>query len=197
MKKWLLLALIAGIVFLVISSLVYIFRISYCYPAIPPARTTAEALQFRQDCRLDASRAGQFVGFLVLFIPGVLLASIYWLARPTTVKVVRPGPLASFLLLTLFDSLLLVVAALISYPGSGSGTVKGALFLAGFGAAGYIGLLGIWQWKRWGLLVFQAATVLLTMYSGINGITLLPAVVAIFSAIYLTLILRPLRSRME
>jgi hypothetical protein len=197
MKKWLIVVLIIGIIFLAGSLVVYMLRIGYCFPGSAPARTAQEALQFRQDCGLYSSRAQQFGGFLVLFIPGVLLASIYWLVQPPKAQLVRPGPLVSFLVLTLLDSLLLVVVALLSYPGMGTGTMKGALWLAGFGAAGYVSLLGIWQWRRWGLLGFQAVTVLLTVYSGANGITLIPAAVAIFSAIYLTLILRPLRSRMD
>jgi hypothetical protein len=105
--------------------------------------------------------------------------------------------LASFLLLTLFDSLLLAVLPLLSISETGTGSAKTAFVMAGIGFASYISLLGIWQWKRWGLLVFQGAVVLLTIYTGASGLTLFPAVVGIFSAIYLTMILRPLRKLMD
>ena len=197
MKKWMGILLIVGIILLLASFAIYTIRIGVCYPATLPDRSPAETVQFRQDCSLDSTRVVQFSGFLVLFIPGVLLTTAYWLIRPPKAHVQRGGPLASFLLLTLFDSLLLAVLALLSYPEAGQGAGRVVFLMAGFGLAGYISLLGIWQWKRWGLLVFQGVTVLLTIYSGASGLPLLPAGVAIFSAIYLTLILRPLRSFME
>jgi len=197
MKKWSIIFLIVGIALLLASFLVYAVWIEECYPAAIPERSAEEALQFQQDCGTKASWAGQFSGFLVLFIPGALFVTTYWLVRPPKAHIQRSGPLASFLLLTLFDSLLLVVVALLSYPEIGAGSGKVVLVLAGFGFASYISLLGIWQWKRWGLLFFQAVTVLLTGYTGLNGLSLFPVAVAIFSAIYLTLILRPLRVRMD
>ena len=197
MKKWTIILLIIGITLLLASLFIYAIRIGVCYPSILPDRLPAETAQFRQDCSLDSTRVIQFSGFLILFIPGLLLITTYWLVRPPKVQVQRGGPLASFLLLTLFDSLLLAVLALLSYPEAGHGSSRAALAMAGFGLAGYISLLGIWQWKRWGLLLFQGVTVFLTIYSGASGLPLLPAGIAIFSAIYLTMILRPLRSRME
>jgi len=152
--------------------------------------------QFRKECSLDNSRLVQFSGFLVLFISGVIMVTAYWLFLPPKAQVQRDGPLASFLLLTIFDSLLLAVLALLSYPETGNGTAKPAMMLAGFGLASYVSLLGIWQWKRWGLLLFQAVAVFLTVYTGASGLTMLPAAVAIFSVFYLTLILRPLRKFM-
>ena len=124
------------------------------------------------------------------------MVTAYWLFLPPKAQVQRDGPLASFLLLTIFDSLLLAVLALLSYPETGNGTAKPAMMLAGFGLASYVSLLGIWQWKRWGLLLFQAVAVFLTVYTGASGLTMLPAAVAIFSVFYLTLILRPLRKFM-
>jgi len=197
MKKWFIIFLIVGIALLLASFFIYAIWIGYCHPATLPERSPEEALQFQQDCGFDAPRAGQFSGFLVLFILGVLLVTTYWLVRPPKAQIQRSGHLASFLLLTLFDSLLLVVVALLSYPEIGSGSGKVALVLAGVGFASYISLLGIWQWKRWGLLLFQAVTVLLTVYTGLNGLSFLPAGVAIFSVIYLTLVLRPLRAYMD
>jgi hypothetical protein len=197
MKKWIVLFLIGGIILLLASFAVYAVRIGYCYSASLPEKSPEEMAQFRQECSLDDTRVVQFSGFLVLFIPGILLFTAYWLMRSPKAQVQRPGPLASFLLLTLFDSLLLGVLALLSYPEAGSGSVRAALILAGCGFAGYISLLGIWQWKRWGLLVFQGVTVMLTIYTGVSGLPLLPASVAIFSAIYLTMILRPLRKFMD
>ena len=197
MKKWTIIFLIVGIILLLTSFVVYIVRIGYCYPATLPGGSPEETAQFRQDCSLDSARVTQFSGFLVLFIPGILVFTAYWLERPPKAQIQRGGPLASFLLLTLADSLLLAVLALLSYPEPGSGSARVALMMAGFGFASYISLLGIWQWKRWGLLVFQCVVILLTIYTGASGLPLLPAGVGIFSAIYLTLILRPLRKLMN
>ncbi len=179
------------------SFFVYFVRIGICYPPALPEMSAEEMLQFRQSCGLDASRAEQFSGFLLLFMPGLLFLTAYWLVRPPRANIQRSGPLASFLLLTLVDSLLLVVIVLLSIPGTGTGSGKPALTLAGIGFVAYIALLGIWQWRRWGLLVFQGVAVLLTIYSGLNGLSFLPAGVAFFSAIYLTMILRPLRALMD
>jgi hypothetical protein len=197
MKKWFIIFLIVGIALLLASFFIYAIWIGYCYPAILPVRSPEEALQFRQDCGLDAHGIGRFSGFLALFTPGVLLVTAYWLVRPPKANIPRSGHLASFLVLTLFESLLLVLLALLSYPDISAASGKVALAMAGFGCICYITILGIWQWKRWGLRVFQGATVLFTVYSGLNGLSFLPAVVAIFSAIYLTLILRPLRVHMD
>jgi hypothetical protein len=197
LKKGLIIVLVLGIALLIAAVALYAIRIGTCYPGSLPQLTPAQTLQFRQDCSLDSSRVVQFSGFLLFFIPGVLLVTGYWLVRPPASKALRPGPLASFLLLTLFDSLLLAVLSLLSYPEAGLGSARAAWFMAGFGLAAYISLLGIWQWKRWGLLVFQGVTVLLTIYTGASGLTMLPATVAIFSAIYLTLVLRPLRPFMD
>jgi hypothetical protein len=197
MKRWNILLLVVGIILLAISFLVYVVRIGYCYPTTLPDMSLEELAQIRQDCSLESSRVIQFSGLLALFIPGILLCTAYWLVRPPKAQIQRAGPLASFLLLTMFDSLLLAVLALLSYPETGTGSAKPAMILAGLGFASYVSLLGIWQWKRWGLLVFQGAVVVLTVYTGASGLTLFPAVVGIFSAIYLTIILRPLRKLMD
>ncbi len=196
MKRLSIFLLVGGIVLLLISLVVYIVRVSYCFPATLPALSPHEMTNFRQDCSLDSSRAVQFSGFLLLFIPGVLLCTASLMLRPPTSQAIRPGPVTSFIVLTLFDSLLLALLALLSYPEAGSGSPKVTLVMAGFGLLAYVSLLGIWRWKRWGLLVFQGTVVLLTIYSGIGGISLFPAVIGIFSAIYLTLVLRPLRKFM-
>ncbi len=197
MRKWMLVLLIFGVILLFASFFIYAVRIGYCYSPTLPEKSSEGIAQFRKDCSLDSTRVVQFSGFLVLFIPGIIIVTAYWLMRPPKAQVQRDGPLASFLLLTIFDSLLLAVLALLSYPETGTGTAKAAMMMASFGFAGYISLLGIWQWKRWGLLLFQAVAVLLTVYTGASGLTMLPAGIAIFSVFYLTLILRPLRKFMN
>ena len=197
MKKWMLTLFILGIILLLASFLIYVVRSGYCYPQTLPERSLEETAQFRKECSLDSPRIVQFSGFLVLFLSGITMVTAYWLMRPPKAQVPRDGPLASFLLLTIFDSLLLAVLALLSYPETGSGSGRAAVMMAGFGLASYVSLLGIWQWKRWGLLLFQAVAVLLTVYTGASGLTMFPAAVAIFSVFYLTLILRPLRKFMD
>jgi hypothetical protein len=197
MKKWVNLLLIIGIILLIASFAIYIIRIGICYSATLPEMSTSEMAQFRQDCSLDSARVVQFSGFLVLFFPGILMVTAYWLVRPPHSQAQRGGPLTSFLLLTMFDSMLLAVLALLSYPEAGNGSGRAALLMAGFGLTGFTSLLGIWQWKRWGLLVLQGVAVLMTIYTGASGLPLLPAGIAIFSAIYLTMVLRPLRTLMD
>src|SRR5512139_3076783 len=119
MKKWVIILLIVGIILLFASFVIYVVRIEYCYPAILPEMSPEKITQFRQDCSLNSPRVSQFSGFLVLFIAGIFMFTAYWLVRPPKNQFQRGGPLASFLLLTLFDSLLLAVLALLSYPDVG------------------------------------------------------------------------------
>lgn len=197
MKKWFILLLIIGIALILASFFIYASWIGYCYPATLPERSPEQVLQFQQDCGQDANQVRPSSGFLAFFIPGALLVTTYWLVQPPKANIPRSGHLASFLVLTLFESLLLLLLALLSYPDINAASGKVALVMAGFGCISYIAILGIWQWKRWGLLVFQGATVLFTIYTGLNSLSFLPAVVAIFTAIYLTIILRPLRVHMD
>jgi hypothetical protein len=194
MKKWIALLLIMGIILLLSSLAIYAIRIGVCYPPTLPERSPFETAKFRQDYNLVSSRVIQFSGFLVLFIPVILLVANYWLVRPHRARVQRGGPLVSILLLTLFDSLLLAELSLLSYPEVGTSSDRVALVVVGFGLAWFISLHGIWQWKRWGLLAFQGMIVIMTINSGASALPLLPAGIAIFSPIYLTLVPAHLRS---
>jgi hypothetical protein len=197
MKNRIALLMIMGIILLLSSLAIYAIRIGVCYPATLPERSPSETAQFWQDCNLDSSRVVQFSGFLVLFIPGIFLVADYWLIGPPRARVQCGEPLVSFLLLTLFDSLLLAELALLSYPEAGTSSDRVALLVVGFGFAWFISLHGIWQWKRWGLLTFQGMTVLMTINAGASGLPLLPAGIVIFSPIYLTLVPHHLRSFMD
>jgi len=154
--------------------------------------------QLRQDCSLDSPRLVQFSGFLTMFLPSIILLTAYWFIRPSQVEIGRDGPLTLFLLLTLVESIFFVILMLITYPqpGMGTGSPVNVWAMTIFGTATYIGVLAIWKWRRWGLVVIQGVAVLITIYSGSGGINMLPAIVAIFNAFYLTLLLRRLRSHM-
>ncbi|HEX7540560.1 MAG TPA: hypothetical protein VF352_00400 [Anaerolineales bacterium] len=61
--------------------------------------------------------------------------------------------------------------------------------IAALGFLGYLTALAIWHWKRWGLLLFQGASIALAAF------ILLAVIVG--GVIVLSLLLRPLRSKME
>ena len=197
MKKWMILLPILGITLLLVAFFIYTVRVGNCYAMSTSGMSQQAISQLRQDCNLDSPKVVQFSGFLVLFIPAILMITVYGLLRPSRAEIQRSGPLAVFLILTLFEILFFLTLVLLSYPEPNNGSPSIIWVFTLFGVATYIGILGIWQWKRWGLWVVQGVAALITIYSGAGGITLIPAIVSIFNAFYLTMILRPLRNRMD
>jgi hypothetical protein len=54
-----------------------------------------------------------------------------------------------------------------------------------------------WHWKRWGLLVFQCASIALAAFILLGGSSLVLAAVIVAGVIGLSLLLRPLRDRLN
>ncbi|MCX6033815.1 MAG: hypothetical protein NTV38_02385 [Chloroflexi bacterium] len=97
MKNWKVILLVAGILLLIAAFAVYAARIASCYP---PAKIIAQyspeyVKGYRESCKLDSPLTTQFSDFLVLFIPGIILFSAYWLLTRPRVKIA----LAAFILL--------------------------------------------------------------------------------------------------
>ncbi|HEX7540561.1 MAG TPA: hypothetical protein VF352_00405 [Anaerolineales bacterium] len=114
MKNRKVILLVAGILLLIAAFTVYAARIASCYP---PANILAQfnpeyVKGFRQSCKLDSPLTTQFSDFLVLF-------SAYWLLTRPRVKNRRAGQLSAFLLLLIFDSLLVMLYGLLGYPAPG------------------------------------------------------------------------------
>ncbi len=115
MKNWKLLLLYGGLLLLVAAMAVYVARIVSCYPsvAIYSQFSPDQAKGFREACQLNSSIVTQFGTFLILFIPGVILFSTYWLITRPRVKNRRIGQLSGFLLFLMFDSLLVMFFGLL------------------------------------------------------------------------------------
>ncbi len=202
MKNWKLLLLLGGILLLVAAIAVYVARIVSCYPSasIYSQFSPEQAKGFREACQLDSPVLSQFSNFLLLFIPGIILFSIYWLITRPRVKNRRAGQLNGFLLLLMFDSILVMFFGLLNYPAPG--VVNGpaawaAEAIAALGFLCYLAALALWNWKRWGLLLFQGASILLAVFTLIGGKSLILAVVIIAGVIGLPLVLRPMRNKLD
>jgi len=202
MKNWKSLLLVASVPFLVAAFALYAVRIASCYPsAYNLAQYSPENVKsIREDCKLDAPLTTQFIGFLELFIPGIALFSTYWLSRRPKVRFRRTGQLSVFLLLLMIDSLLVMLYGLLGYPAPGIPNAPAAWAVEAIASLGflcYLATLAIWHWKRWGLLIFQGASIALAAFILLGGGSLILAVVIVGGVIVLSLLLRPVRGKME
>jgi hypothetical protein len=200
MKNWKLVLLVAGILLLMASFGVYAVRIASCYQAMPlQVQSTPAYNSFREGCLLDSPITTQFKTFLLLFIPGIILFSSYWLLTRPAGKSRHTGQVSVFLLVLIFDSLLVTLYSLLEYPAPGSAGVQSAWVLVVIAALGflcYLAALALWHWKLWGLLLFQGASFTLATFILLSGGSLFLAGVIIAGVIGLSLLLRPLRNKL-
>jgi len=202
MKNWKLILLVAGILLLLAAFATYVARIASCYP---PANILAQyspeqVKGFREACKLDSPLPVQFSDFLLLFIPGIVLFSAYWLVTRPKVKNRRVGQLSVFLLLVMFDSLLVMLFGLLGYPAPGVSNTPAAWVVEVIAALGflcYLAALALWHWKRWGLALFQGASIALAVFILLGGRSPILAAVIIAGVIGLSLLLRPMRNKLE
>ena len=202
MKNWKPILLVVGILLLIAAFAVYVARISSCYPSANIlAQFSPEYLKgFRESCVLDSPLTTQFSDFLVLFIPGIIFFSAYWLSTQPRVKNRRAGQLSAFLLLLMFDSLLVMLYGLLGYPAPGIVNAPAAWAVEAIAALGflcYLSALALWHWKRWGVALFQGASIALAIFILLGGGSLVLAAVIVGGVIILSLLLRPLRSKMK
>jgi hypothetical protein len=201
MKNWKVILLVTGILLLIAAFAVYAARIASCYP---PANILAQyspeyVKGYRETCKLDSPLTTQFSDFLVLFIPGIILFSAYWLLTRPRIKNHRAGQLDAFLLLLMLDSLLMMLYGLLGYPAPGVANAPAAWVVEAIAALGflcYLAALALWHWKRWGLLLFQGASIALAAFILLGGGSLILAAVIVCGVIVLSLLLHPLRSKM-
>jgi len=203
MKNWKIILLVAGILLLIASFTVYVARIVSCYPpANIWAQYTPEYVKaVRETCQLDSPQTTQFSDFLELFIPGIILFSAYWLVTRPKGKNRHAGQLLNmFMLLLMFDSLLVMLYGLLGYPPPGianSPAPWAVEAIAGLGFLCYLAVLALWHWKRWGLMLFQGASIALTVFILLGGGSLILAAVIVGGVIILSLLLRPVWNKME
>lgn len=202
MKNWKIFLLVFGILLLVAGFGVYVYRIAGCYPDPNTYAkfTPVEVKSWRESCQLNFPLTSQFGTFLLLFIPGIILFTIYWLVTRPRVKNRRIGQLSGFLLFLMFDSLLVMFFGLLNYPAPGSinGPAGWAVeTIAGLGFLCYLASLALWHWKRWGLLLFQGASIALAAFVLLGGKSLVLAAVIVAGVIGLSLVLRPLRDKLN
>ncbi len=202
MKNWKIGLLVIGIVLIVAAFAVYAGRIASCYP-MPSTYSQFNSDQvkgFREACQLDSSLINQFQGFLWLFIPGIFIFSAYWLQTGPKIKNRHAGQFNVFLILLMFESLLVTVYGLLGYPAPGAVNAPAPWaveVIAILGFLCYLAALVLWHWKRWGLILFQGASVALAAFILLGGGSLILAVVIVAGVIGLSLLLRPLRNKLD
>ena len=136
----------------------------------------------------------------LLFIPGIILFSTYWLITRPRIKNRRIGQLSGFLLFLMFDSLLVIFFGLLNYPppGASNGPAGWAVeAIAALGFLCYLAAMALWHWKRWGLLLFQGASIALAVFVLLGGKSLVLAAVIVAGVIGLSLVLRPMRDKLN
>lgn len=201
MKHWKLILLGAGFLLLFASLAAYTARIASCYPpANILAQYSPEYLKgFRESCKLDSPLVAQFGDFLVFFIPGIILFSTYWLLIRPGVRNRRSGLLSAFLMLLMVDNLVVTIYGLLGYPAPGNATAPAAWAMESIAALGflcYLATLALWHWKRWGLILFQGASVTLAVFILLGGGSPFLTAVIVGGLIVLSLLLRPIRSKL-
>jgi hypothetical protein len=202
MKNWKVVLLVAGILFLIAAIAVYAARIVSCYPSgdIYSQFSPEQAQGFREACQLDSPIIIQFGTFLLLFVPGIILFSTYWLITRPRIKNRRVGQLSGFLLFLMLDSLMVMFFGLLNYPAPGMVNGPAAWAVEAIAALGflcYLAALALWHWKRWGLLVFQGASIALAAFILLGGSSLVLAAVIVAGVIGLSLLVRPLRDKLN
>jgi hypothetical protein len=201
MKNWKIILLIVGILLLIASFAVYASRVSICNPPsdIWAQFTQEQISSMTETCHLKSPIQVQFASFLWLFIPGIILFSAYWLSSRPKVKNRRAVQLEAFLIVIMADSLLVMVYGLLGYP-SPINTNRPAAWaveaIAALGFLSYISTLALWHWKRWGLVLFQFASIALAVFILLGGGSLILSGVIIAGVVGLALLLRPVRSRL-
>jgi len=203
MKNWKIIMLVVGVLLLVASIIVYEIHITSCYPpaSIWEQFTSESKTALIQTCKFksDPHPLVQFTSFLSLFIPGIILFSSYWFITRPAINSRRGAMLNVFLVMIMFDSLLVAMFGLLSYPapplfnGPASWVVE---TIAGLGIACYLATLALWHWKRWGLILFQGASAALAVFILLGGQDLILAAVIIAGVLGLSLLLRPVRHKL-
>jgi hypothetical protein len=201
MKRLKLTLLVVGVLFLIAAFVVYVLRIISCYPAANTyAQFGADQVKtFREACKLDSPLTAQFNNFLLLFVPGITLFTAYWMLTGPRVRNRRVGPLSGFLLVLMVDSLLVMLYGLLGYPAPGVASAPAAWAAEAIAALGflcYVASVALWHWKRWGLALFQSASIALAAFILIGGGSLILAAVIIGGVIILSLLLRPVRIKL-
>jgi hypothetical protein len=200
MKNWKIIILVAGILLLAASIIVYEARITSCYPpkSIWEQYTPEYQKVLAQTCNYSDSLV-PFTPFLSLFIPGIILFSAYWFITRPAVNSRRGGMLNIFLAMIMFDSLLVAMFGLLNYPKPPLFNVPAGWVvetIAGLGFACYVATLALWHWKRWGLILFQGASAALAVFILLGGHNLILAGVIIAGVLGLSLLLRPVRHKL-
>jgi hypothetical protein len=153
----------------------------------------------RQACRFDSSVLEQFTLFLILFVPGIILFSAFWLIIPQSVKSRRGGMLGAFIIFNLFTCQGVIVYCLLGYPVPGSAGIPTAWVIEVITALGficYLSILAIWHWKRWGIPLFQGASVVQVVFIVLGGQSPILAGVILAGVLGLSLLIRPVRYKM-
>jgi len=202
MKNWRTILWVAGMLLIVASLFVYLYQVASCYPSAVTWHqfTTFQQAAFRKTCKLNYPTFIQFIWFLGLFFPGVVLFTTYWLVRRPVPDHRRSSFLGVFLVIMMAASLFNAAYGLLAYPSPTSSSPPSPWLVVLIGVLGflaYLGALAAWRWKRWGVVLFYAAGILTAGLVLLSGGSVWVAGLLIVGMIILPQLLRPVRKRLN
>ena len=102
-------------------------------------------------------------------------------------------------MLLIFDSLMMTLYGLLMYPAPGRASAPTTWVMESIAALGflcYLAALALWNWKRWGLLLFQGASVTLAVFILLGGGSPFLTAVIVGGVLFLSLLMLPVRSKL-
>ena len=199
MKKWLRnLILYSGIILLVGSFVLYGVQV---YRSAPPIGSTPQQItRFAEQYGNDAAFARQYSGFLVLFLLGLTLLSIYGMIGiqdPLNPVYFVPKIVIVLIILasvvTTLNSLAVASKAVIVSPPA----FWMFLAVAALGLANFFFVLAVWNGKRWGMWAYGTSASLMFILKFAGSIPIMPSIMELSAVVVMIYLVRPLWVEMD
>lgn len=199
MKKWLRnLILYSGIILLVGSFILYGLQV---YRSAPPIGSTPQQItQFAEQYGSDTAFARQYSGFLVLFLLGLTLLSIYGMIG------VR-DPLNPVYFVPKLVIVLIILASVVTTLNSLAVASKAVivsppafwmfLAVAALGLANFFFVLAVWNGKRWGMWAYGISASLMFILKFAGSIPIMPSIMELSAVVVMIYLIRPLWVEMD
>jgi hypothetical protein len=192
-KKWRVFLLVLSLCLMIAGIASYVQRV-VTYNMDLHRVSQMELAKLFRELNLDRPLVVQYIGFLGLFLPGLLVFTWYWLTLPAQIEVKRGCWLSGFLLAMITANPLFSVYYLLLYPPPLTRIyihVWVLLALSILGFVNYVCALALWQWKKVGLYGFGISTLLIAAINVTNGLPLWATIFGFAGIVILVFLLRP------